>query len=365
MTTCKGPGKLSTGQFRDHINNYINPGHFFIDFLYTIIIATLIAVFLHLTVFKGFFGINLVMSLSFGISIYLIVHFLLWVFKPVKFLSFVFMIIIGVGLGTLVGLQMGPFVVQQMFSIVIKHERIDVLQTITIAVTFGSVASYFFYSQARLKISKEEIQQERIHRLSKEKEALEANLRLLQAQIEPHFLFNTLSNVLSLIDTNPNQGKAMLEDLIHYLRTSLSRTRHDLITLDQEIELISAYLNIVKIRMGERLNFRIEIPAAIRQHPLPPMLLQPLVENAVKHGLEPKIEGGELMIKAGEEDGHIRIEVIDTGIGFTSYIETGVGMGNVRERLKLLYGEKGRLIIEENKPSGVKAIIEVPKRDKP
>ena len=113
------------------------------------------------------------------------------------------------------------------------------------------------------------IQQERIKRLSSEKEALEAKLRLLQAQIEPHFLFNTLSNVLSLIDRDPAKGKSMLTDLIHYLRTSLSRTLPDRTTLDQEIEIIRAYLNIQKIRMGERLHFTIEVPDAARLLSLP------------------------------------------------------------------------------------------------
>ena len=112
------------------------------------------------------------------------------------------------------------------------------------AVTFGAIAIYFFYSRSRLEVSKELIQEERIKRLSSEKEALEANLRLLQAQIEPHFLFNTLSNVLSLIDSNPARGKSMLVDLIHYLRTSLSRTFPDPVTLDQEIEMIKAYLKL-------------------------------------------------------------------------------------------------------------------------
>jgi sensor histidine kinase YesM len=210
---------------------------------------------------------------------------------------------------------------------------------------------YYFYSKARIKISKEIIQQERINRLSSEKQALEANLRLLQAQIEPHFLFNTLSNVLSLIDTDPARGKSMLGDLIHYLRTSF----------DQEMNIIKAYLNIQNVRMGERLRFSIELPDALREYPLPPMLLQPLIENAVKHGLEPAIEGGEIIIKVMEEDDFIRIEVQDTGNGFSAYDTAGVGIANVRERISLLYGNKGQLILEANDPHGVKAIIEVPK----
>ena len=126
--------------------------------------------------------------------------------------------------------------------------------------------------------------------------------------------------------------------------------------------MIKAYLNIQKIRMGERLHFKIELPDEVRNHPFPPMLLQPLVENALKHGLEPKMEGGEIMIKAVEENDLLRIEVTDTGLGFSSFEKTGVGLGNVRQRIKLLYGEKGRFLLEENSPNGARTIIEVPKQ---
>jgi len=345
--------------------HYITPRNVLKDLVYTIIISAVIAVFLTLTgITTKSFVINLIVSQSFGISICSIIMFLLWIFKPKpeKIVSVAFIVIIGIVSGTLIGLQTGTFILQQFFSIVLKRQEKGFLQAIILAITFGSVVSYFFYSKARLRVSKEVIQQERIKRLSSEKEALEANLRLLQAQIEPHFLFNTLSNVLSLIDTDPASGKSMLVDLIHYLRTSLSRTFPDPITLDQEMDMIKAYLNIQKIRMGERLHFNIELPDAVRKLPFPPMLLQPLVENAVKHGLEPKMEGGEITIKAVEKNDLIRIEVMDTGLGFSSFQKVGVGIGNVRERIKLLYGEKGRFIIEENKPNGVRAIIEVPKQ---
>lgn len=343
------------------IRKYLNTRNIILDFFYTIIISTFIAAFLTFTGLSDSFLPCLVVSQSFGISICSIIMVLLWLFKPEKITSIVIIVIIGVAGGTLLGLQIGHLLLQRIFSITLKYPAKDLLQTILLSVTFGGVVSYFFFSKAKLRANKEEIQQERIMRLSKEKEALEANLRLLQAQIEPHFLFNTLSNILSLIDTDSAKGKSMLMDLIHYLRTSLSRTRHDLITLGQEVELIRAYLNILKIRMGERLNFKIEIPEALRDYPFPPMLIQPLVENAVKHGLEPKIDGGEIRMIAREEDGFIRIEVRDAGVGFTSDFEGGVGMANVRERLQLLYGKKGRLVITENQPAGVRAVIEVPK----
>jgi len=348
----------------NRIHHYINPRNVLQDFVYTIIISTVIAAFLTVTgITTKSFLVNFVMSQSFGVPICSTILFLLWVLKPNRISSFALIFIIGIGGGTLIGLQMGPFVLLQIFSIALEKAEKGLLQTLILAITFGSVASYFFYSKARLKISEEEIQQEKIKRLSSEKEALKANLRLLQAQIEPHFLFNTLSNILSLIDTNPANSKSMLVDLIRYLRTSLSRTFPDPITLDQEIDMIKAYLNIQKIRMGERLHFKIELPEAVQGHPFPPMLLQPLVENAVKHGLEPKMEGGEIVIKAMEEDAFIRIEIMDTGLGFSSLHGTGVGIGNVKERIQLLYGGKGCLILEENKPTGVRAIIEVPKHD--
>jgi sensor histidine kinase YesM len=266
----------------------------------------------------------------------------------------------GVAGGTAIGLLIGSSILQNFFSISVSA---DLLRTIVSAIVIGGAVGWFFYSKARLRTSNRIIQEERVNRLSSEKEALEAKLRLLQAQIEPHFLFNTLSNVLSLIDTEPAKGKSMLTDLIHYLRTSLSRTLSEITTLGQEIDMIKAYLSIQKIRMDERLNFTIELPDTLRQHSFPPMLLQPLVENAIKHGLEPKIDGGTVTIKAMEKDSLIRIEVIDTGIGFSAYQKNGVGIGNVKERLQMLYGEKGRLTLEENKPNGVRATIEVPKHD--
>jgi LytS/YehU family sensor histidine kinase len=150
-------------------------------------------------------------------------------------------------------------------------------------------------------------------------------------------------------------------DLILYLRTSLSRTRNELTTLDQEIQIIQSYLKILKIRMGERLRFSIELPDSLKGQPFPPLLLQPLVENAVKHGIEPQIEGGEILIRIRETDGLIVSEIIDSGCGLASGTGSGVGIMNVRERLKLLYAEKGRFVIEENKPCGVKAMVVIPK----
>lgn len=237
------------------------------------------------------------------------------------------------------------------------------VRTVLLAMLLCAAGTYFFITRKRLKLRGESLEQEKIKRAEVEKEALEAKFRILQAQIEPHFLFNTLSNVVSLIDTDPARGKAMLLDLTRYLRTSLARTMPEKTTLNQEMQMISAYLNIQKIRMGERLNFSIEISEDTRHLPLPPMLLQPLVENAVKHGLEPKIDGGKITIRASRNQDMLKIDVTDTGLGLTSFNSGGVGLQNVRERIGLLYGHQGRFTLLENAPSGVQATIEVPIHD--
>ncbi|HVN94885.1 MAG TPA: histidine kinase [Syntrophorhabdaceae bacterium] len=336
--------------------------HVLMDLLYTVIICFIIAGLLTVTG-ENPFRVNLVMSLCFGFSVCLTTMLMLEIFKPERRATLFFVFAIGITVGMTIGLVIGAFALNRLYSITLKVPDKDLVATIVSAITITSVVAYFFYSKARLKSTRRIIEEERVNRLLSEKEALEARLRLLQAQIEPHFLFNTLSNVLSLVDTDPAKGKSMLTDLIRYLRTSLSRTLPETTTLSQEMEMIRSYLNIQKIRMDERLSFTIEFPDALGQQPFPPMLIQPIVENAIKHGLEPTIDGGTVAVRATKQDGRIRIEVVDTGMGFSAYQKNGVGIANVKERLKLLFGENGRFTLEENKPTGVRAVIEVPEHD--
>jgi sensor histidine kinase YesM len=355
---------MKTEQISADMRSHTTAKHVLLDLFFTAIFSALVAAFLTVFGISKPFVVSLVMSLSIGLSIYLVMHLFFWLFNPQqdKTLPMVLIMFAGIIGGMIIGFQIGPFLLRYFFTIIIDVRRWAIsLKNMILALVIGGTVTYFFYSKAKLRIVRKAAEKERADRLSSEKEALEAKLRLLQAQIEPHFLFNTLSNVLSLIDTEPAKGKSMLTDLIRYLRTSLSRTLPETTTLGQEIEMIQAYLNIQKIRMDERLNFTIELPDTLRQHPFPPMLLQPLVENAIKHGLEPKIDGGEIRITAVENGESIRIEVSDTGLGFSSFNASGVGISNVKERIKLIYGEKACLLLEENKPSGVKAIIEVPK----
>ena len=295
------------------------------------------------------------------------VGFLLeWWIKPEPENTLKFLLITvagGIGGGIAAGAFIAYLILFKFFVNPSRFPELNYIDNIVMALPVIIVASFISYFSARLKYTKKAVEKERVNRLASDKQALEANLRLLQAQIEPHFLFNTLSNILSLIDTAPTKAKSMLMDFNLYLRTSLATTRPDMTTLDEEADSIRAYLNIQKIRLGDRLNYSIDIPEILLQQPFPPMLLQPLVENAVKHGLEPDIKGGDVKITANEENGLIRITVADTGQGFSSYNKDGIGIKNVKERIRLIYGGKGRLILEENSPNGAKVIIEVPKHD--
>jgi hypothetical protein len=190
----------------------------------------------------------------------------------------------------------------------------------------------------------------------------EAQLKMMQAQVEPHFLFNTLASVDYLIETDPARASMMQKNLIQYLRAALPQMREGSTTLGKEVSLCRAYLEILKVRMEDRLQFAITVPQGLSSAQFPPMMLQSLVENAIKHGLEPKPEGGSLTLTANVSHGMLRVTVADTGLGFGigTTPGTGVGLANVRERLVALYGSQAQLLVEANTPSGTIATIEVP-----
>lgn len=192
----------------------------------------------------------------------------------------------------------------------------------------------------------------------------ETELRLLQAQIEPHFLFNTLGNVSSMIHTNPRAAEQTLNNLSTLLRNSLRQTREPLTNLGEELRVLRAYLDIQKIRMGDRLQYHIDAPAELSAMPIPPLLLQPLVENAISHGIEPAIQGGRVDVLVQQMNGVVTLTVKDTGIGIASdQLSTGTGLRNVRERLKALYQNTATLKLMENTPHGVVVELQLPLAD--
>ncbi len=200
--------------------------------------------------------------------------------------------------------------------------------------------------------------------LKAERRATEAQLRLLQGQIEPHFLFNTLANVHSLIDYDAPKAKEMLGAFTAYLRSSLGRLRCETGPLDDELTLATAYLTVLKTRMEDRLRFEVHAAPEARAVTLPPMLLQPLVENAVHHGLEPKIEGGTVRVDATLGGGFLTVEVHDDGVGPGASRRggNGIALANVRERLMMHYGDRATLTLEPAEP-GCRVTLRLPLED--
>lgn len=192
----------------------------------------------------------------------------------------------------------------------------------------------------------------------------ETKMQMMQAQVEPHFLFNTLASVEHLIRVDPPRASAMQRSLIQYLRAVLPQMRDNAVLtgLGREVDMVSAYLALLKMRMEERLTVDLQIPDGLRSAAFPPMMLQSMVENAIKHGLECKPEGGTLSIVAEVADSKLRVTVTDDGVGFGVVPSDGTGLGlqTIRDRLKLLHGDAGRLHIGANSPNGVVATIEVP-----
>jgi LytS/YehU family sensor histidine kinase len=189
---------------------------------------------------------------------------------------------------------------------------------------------------------------------------IEAQLQVMEAQIEPHFLFNTLATVKRLYRSEPKSGERMLERLRHYLAHALPRIRGEQTTLGSEFELVHAYLDVLQVRMGDRLAFSVDVPDTLAKEPFPPMMLITLVENAIKHGLAPLPEGGRIDIDARSEAGVLRERVADTGAGFHNSSGSGIGLANIGSRLAALYGGRASLDLEANEPRGVVSVIAVP-----
>jgi len=329
------------------------------DFAWALALNTAIAAVLTILVFRsnGFWA-NLVFSQCIGLSIYLLVSVLIELLpRRLALLGWA----IGLPVGFVAGMTLASLLLKVPIPLVWLSFNQTWAESLMISLVCTVGAGYFFWSRERIAAERAAAEEQKAQALLREKQALVAQLKALQAQIEPHFLFNTLANVVSLIEKDGPRARLMLEDLIDFLRASLNESRTRQTTLGRQAELLESYLRLLKIRMGERLAYRIEIAPEAEQAALPPMLLQPLVENAIKHGLEPKIEGGEVSVLARAEDGTLRITVSDTGLGWgEGQGGTGVGLANVRERLAALYDERGVLQMAPNTPCGLQVTISLP-----
>ncbi|GMV45709.1 MAG: hypothetical protein AMXMBFR66_11070 [Pseudomonadota bacterium] len=248
----------------------------------------------------------------------------------------------------------------------------DVMMQFTLLWVLGSAVLKYTY-KGRMQAEREAAKAtETAEAESLKRQVVEARMAAMQAQVEPHFLFNTLASIDHLIETDPARASRMQKNLIALLRASMPTMReaagsaagNGVRDLGRELAVIRPYLEILEVRMEERLTTTIDVPDGLLSAEFPPMMIQTLVENAIKHGLEPKADGGHLLVKAEIVHGKLQVTVADTGLGFgrAATAGTGVGLANIRERLQLLYGAKATLAVAENQPCGTRVTVTLPYR---
>ena len=226
----------------------------------------------------------------------------------------------------------------------------------------GGTLTAVLYLAAREREVARRLHQARLERVEVERQLAEANLSLLQAQIEPHFLFNSLASVKRLYEGDRRKGRALLADMANYLRAATASAQHREVRLGEEVALARSFLGICQLRMGRRLRVRVEVPSEHESALVPPMAIGTLVENAIKHGLGPRGEGGTLTLTAHREGEALVVGVVDDGVGFRSRSGTGVGLANTRARLATLFGASAGLELAVNPGGGVTATLRLPYR---
>lgn len=317
---------------------------------------TLIALFLTGLDFGSSFPVNWVFSQCIGLTINASVELALRL-APARWRA------AGLSLAVVTGSALGTFVALLATGVYqVGDQAIQVFwQALIIGLVFGAGMTLFAFYRERNLRSEQALDAARLKQLTAEKARVEAELRMLQAQIEPHFLFNTLAILRGLIGRDPHAGTLLLDRLIDYLRASLSHSRAEQAALGDELDLLDNYLTIMQFRMGPRLGFSITAAPELRSYPLPPMLLQPLVENAIRHGLEPKTGPCRLRVEAFETPAGLLLQVSDNGVGFSAQGTGGTGLANVRARLEALYRGAATLCVQDNEHGGVTASLRLPR----
>lgn len=331
---------------------------------FNIVIAILVTYVLRI---HDSFFINLVISICIGTLMVAFIdggRLLLWGIGMPPKLPFVLLVVAALPSGQ----YLGNYLASAILHIPVENfAAVRAKNAVGFAILFILIClsiTWFFWNRGMMGMLKAEAEAEKARAAAVEKQALQAQLQLLQAQIEPHMLFNTLANLQGLIAVDTQRAQQMLDQLIQYLRATLSSSRSEKTTLAHEFSLMQAYLGLMSVRMGTRLSYSLHLPEELRDALVPPMLLQPLVENAIKHGIEPKIEGGHIEVRAAREAAALTLTVADTGLGLDAAPSessgTCVGVANVRERLQVLYGERAAFSLVPNTPSGVIAQLSIP-----
>jgi hypothetical protein len=228
------------------------------------------------------------------------------------------------------------------------------------ALFIGGLFTAVLFFEAREREAQRRLHQTRISRVEIDKQMAEARLQLLQAQIEPHFLFNSLASVKRLYESEPDRGRSLLQNLGTYLRTAISRARLREVRLDEEIALALSFLAIFQVRMGSRLRVKVEMPGEVERALIPPLMIGTLVENAIKHGIGPRASGGIVTLTARRDAEFVEVAVADDGVGFRARSGRGVGLANIRSRLETSFAGAGSLELAANPTGGVTATIRLP-----
>ena len=257
----------------------------------------------------------------------------------------------GIGTGFLLGDPLGQWLTGTGGPRSARDGQLSLL--ITIAA--GAVATFYFHTRGRAAALE-------AARNAAERDASEAHLKLLQSQLEPHMLFNTLANLRALIGVDPPAAQQMLDRLNAYLRATLDASRATQHPLWAEFARLADYLELMAIRMGPRLQVSLDLPDALRDVPVPPLLLQPLVENAIQHGLEPRVQGGQLRVRAWAQAGQLQLEVADTGVGYepTQVRPDRFGLSQVRDRVATAYGGAGQVHWQSAPGAGTQVRLSLP-----
>jgi signal transduction histidine kinase len=227
----------------------------------------------------------------------------------------------------------------------------------------GVGVAVIFYLWHRSRLTRAAAQAAEVRQLQTQRQIAQSRLQILRTQIEPHFLFNTLATVRRLHKTGPARGSRLLSNFLEYLRSSLPSEREHVATLGDEINLVHAYLSVLEVRMTGRLQIQLDVPEELRGCEFPPLTLATLVENAIKHGIEPSATGGTVHVQARCVGPMLEVRVADTGVGFSNAGTGGAGIGlaNIRARLATIYGAHGRVSLMANDPRGVCSVISLPR----
>ena len=262
--------------------------------------------------------------------------------------------------GIAAGFFGGTRLARLLLGDVTPYPERDLLLGLLVTVAAGTVASFYFHARGQAEAL-------RASRAAAERDASEAHLRLLQSQLEPHMLFNTLANLRALIAVDPPAAQRMVDRINDYLRATLNASRATAHPLAAEFDRLADYLELMTIRMGPRLHYRLDLPHDLRDLLVPPLLLQPLVENAIQHGLEPQVAGGRIDVSAAREADRLLLMVRDSGVGFDATVPPGdgrFGMAQVTERVASAYGGHGSIDVQSRPGAGttVRIVLPLPAR---